>query len=87
MAVHGYEKQRILSPYLAVSIMKFVFRVSLPIASAGGVPRGRGSVCHRTALVHRAIALRDLVERQGQSKTLPGLDLPVPHLGKREPSC
>src|SRR4029453_16022769 len=30
-------------------------------------------------LVHRAVALRHLVERQGQVEDLAGVDLPVPH--------
>src|ERR1041385_447937 len=33
----------------------------------------------RAALVHRAVALRHLVERQGQIENLAGGDLPVPH--------
>src|SRR5659263_488945 len=34
---------------------------------------------NRAALVHRAVALRHLVERQGQVEHLAGVDLPLPH--------
>ena len=41
--------------------------------------QGRSSVLMARRVVHRAVALRDLGEGQGQVEHLAGIDLPVPH--------